>query len=258
MVIGDMETTYFLIPLFFLTALIYSSVGFAGGSTYLALLVLFGFPYDKMPLVALTCNLVVSAGGVYHAAKKGHLNLKRLLPFMVTSVPLAYFGGTMPIGEKWFHLLLGIALAIAGLRLLLFHQDIFRVTIHNNSLSWAIGSISGGFFGFVSGLVGIGGGIFLAPLLYFLRWGHARQIAAAASFFILVNSFSGFLGQVHHLASIEIFFAFADLWPLVLAVFVGGQMGSRLSMGMLSLETMHRVTAVLILLVAVKIFWNIV
>src|SRR3990167_9768783 len=107
-----------LIFFFFLTALVYSSVGFGGGSTYLALLALFNFPYLLMPQVSLICNLIVVSGGVYHHIKTKHFSLRPVFPFIITSIPFAYWGGSILISKRLFLFLLAFSLAMAGTRLL--------------------------------------------------------------------------------------------------------------------------------------------
>lgn len=246
-----MDQLITMIPLFFLTAMIYSSVGFAGGSTYLALLFLFSFPYYQIPQIALILNLVVVSGGLYHYIKAGHLSFKKTLPFIVTSIPLAYLGGRIPVGKTLFLVLLGISLTAAGVRLLFTNSLDNPVAVKMNRLQTVLPLFLGAIFGFVSGLVGIGGGIFLAPILYLLRWDNGRSIAATSCFFIFVNSLSGLIGQwgkAGTYGSIPLL--------LILAVFLGGQIGSRLSIGSLSLNTLQRTTAVLILIVAGRIFWG--
>lgn len=249
-----METPfYYLIPLFFVTALIYSSVGFGGGSTYLALLVLFNFPYESMPKVALLCNLVVVSGGLYHYVKNRHLSIHLILPFIVTSIPFAYLGGKTPIQKPTFLLLLAISLVATGLRLLFTDQSSPAETQLSSKKMWMAGLPLGAFLGFFSGSVGIGGGIFLAPILYFLGWGNAREIAAGSCFFIFVNSLSGLLGQLNkgNLAiENELIF------PLIFTVFIGGQIGSKLSVGRIPLMSLQRITAVLILFVSAKMLWR--
>lgn len=245
-----------LVPLFFLTALIYSMAGFGGGSTYLALLVLFGLPYESIPKIALLCNLVVVSGSFIHFYRRGHFSLTRVLPFVLTSIPLAYLGGRIPISEDLFMILLGLTLAIAGLHLLLksVRPELVEGRICGSTSSprtiVGIGVAVGGAVGFLSGLVGIGGGIFLAPILYFLRWGDARQIAATACFFILVNSAAGLLGQ---LTKVGMTVSWSEMLPLAIAVLIGGQIGSRFAVGKMPLMSLQRVTAAIILLVAMRI-----
>jgi uncharacterized protein len=243
-----------LVPLFFSTALVYSIAGFGGGSTYLALLVIFGLPYELIPKIALLCNLVVVSGGLYHFHRAGYVSIQRLLPFVIASIPFAYLGGRLPVSKEIFLLLLGITLALAGLRLLLTPKIVRQPSAMTGKKLWSVGLPLGATLGFISGLVGIGGGIFLSPILYFLGWGHARHIAAAASFFIFVNSLFGLWGQ---LAKGSTFVAGSEwLLPLALAVFLGGQIGSRLSVGKISLGKLQKVTAALILVVAGRIFWT--
>ncbi len=245
--------TPFLIFLFFITALIYSLVGFGGGSTYLALLILFHFPFETIPKIALVCNIVVVLGGVIQFAKGGHLKIKKILPFVLLSIPFSYLGGAMVIDKTLFLILLGLSLAAAGLRLLFFHDAKRCGTILQRKGEAAIGFLTGGVLGFLSGLVGIGGGIFLAPLLYFLKWGNPKEIAAASSFFIFVNSISGLLGQFSKKGE---GLDFLTLIPFVLAVFLGGQIGSRLGAEKISFLKLQQLTASLILYVSFRIFWG--
>ncbi|MBI2340935.1 MAG: sulfite exporter TauE/SafE family protein [Deltaproteobacteria bacterium] len=261
------STIYLMIPLFFLTALIYSSVGFGGGSTYLALLVLFAFPFEQIPRIALICNLVVVSGGLCHYIKNRQLSFKAVIPFAAASVPMAYVGGMLPVGKTLFLILLGISLMCAGLRLL-FVKRFDRSTVrsfdgsdpnyrtvalsHHRTITLPLGAA----LGFLSGLTGLGGGIFLAPILYFLRWGDARQIAAMSCFFIFVNSLAGLIGQFSKNVGAQFIEPAGLMVPLVIAVFLGGQIGTRLSLGKLAPVHLQRITAILILSVAAKIFWG--
>lgn len=243
---------------FFLTALVYSSAGFGGGSTYLALLALFNFPYLLMPKVALLCNLVVVSGGVYHHIKTNHFSFRPVFPFIITSIPFAYWGGSILISKRVFLFLLALSLAVAGGRLLFLKEPPKEKTKPSWKMAMCIGLPLGALLGFVSGMIGIGGGIFLAPVLYFLGWGTGHQIAAGASFFILVNSLFGLMGHLNKgllLSSNELLSGNEWILPLVLAVFVGGQIGSRLSVGRISVSHLQRITALLILSVSARIFW---
>ncbi|MFH1262998.1 MAG: sulfite exporter TauE/SafE family protein [Pseudomonadota bacterium] len=242
-----------LVPLFFLTALVYSAAGFGGGSTYVALLLLFSLPHTVAPKIALLCNLVVVSGGVIHYVKGGWLPFRRVLPFVVGSVPAAYFGGRYPIAKETFLILAAFSLAVAGLALFFSGRGMEERISKRFVREVPIGLVAGAILGFLGGVVGIGGGIFLAPLLYFLRWGNARQIAAASSFFILVNSLSGLAGQFQKSAYA---YDLATIVPLAAAVFLGGQIGSRLSVGRLPLVAIQRTTACLILFVAGRLFWT--
>ncbi|MEO8142431.1 MAG: sulfite exporter TauE/SafE family protein, partial [Sphingomicrobium sp.] len=184
-----------LLPgLFFLTALLYALVGFGGGSTYTALLVLAGTDYRAVPVISLLCNILVVTVGTWRFARAGHLDLKRSWPLFVTSVPAAWLGGRLEIGETLFVGLLAGALLAAGL-LMLWQPYWERATEASaNGRHW-VEPAAGGALGFMAGVVGIGGGIFLAPLLYLLRWGPPKAIAATCAAFILVNSLAGLAGQ---------------------------------------------------------------
>jgi uncharacterized protein len=248
-----MSDILYLAPLFFLTALLYSTAGFGGGSTYLALLLLFQFPYTAVPKIALICNLIVVSGGLYHYVRERLLPVRRVLPFVVASIPCAFLGGRIPIAKELFLALAALSLGIAGVRLLFVGKGVKRADPPTGAVLWSAGLGAGGIFGFVGGLVGIGGGIFLAPLLYFLRWGEAREIAAMSSFFIFVNSFSGLLGQFQKSGFT---YDIGLMLPLGGAVLLGGQIGTRLSIGHLSPKVLQRITALLVLWVAGGIVWK--
>lgn len=248
-----MECLPFLMPLFFLTALVYSSVGFGGGSTYLALLVLFQIPYPMIPKIALVCNIVVVAGGLYHYVRTKNLDWRSVLPFALSSVPCAYWGGKIHLSKNLFLFLLASSLLAAGLRMLLARKLVAQTRQIGTGMVWTAGLSTGAILGLLSGMVGIGGGIFLSPLLYFLGWGKPKEIAAAASFFIFVNSIAGLSG---HWMKEPVSFSLEGLWLLVVAVFFGGQIGSRWSVGKLSPIRLQQMTALLILVVATRIFWG--
>lgn len=246
--------TLWLTTLFFLTALLYASVGFGGGSTYLALLVIANFPYQHMPKVALVCNLIVVTGGLYHYYYSGLISLRKIMPFVILSVPMAFLGGRISLPKEPFLILLGASLACAAIRMFIGHSTVNCESPKKQYLNHPGQLLTGGILGFVSGLVGIGGGIFLAPLLYLTKWGNAREIAAAASFFIFVNSLSGLFGQItkNNFLNMEL----APLIYLSLAVFAGGQIGSHLSISRLSLIHLQRLTAVFMLYASGQIFWG--
>ncbi|MDX1386804.1 MAG: sulfite exporter TauE/SafE family protein, partial [bacterium] len=145
----------YLLPLFFLTALIYSTVGFGGGSTYLALLALFSFPYEAMPKVALVCNLVVVTGGCYFFFRQGYFSPKKILPFIVTSIPAAYLGGRIPLGKETFTFLLALSLLFAAFRMLISQKDFEGNSDLSWKKAWWVGIPAGALLGALSGLVGI-------------------------------------------------------------------------------------------------------
>lgn len=242
---------------FFITALLYAAVGFGGGSTYIALLLLSGVSYAVLPSIALICNIIVVSGGAYHAARAGHLNLRRAAPFVALSVPLAFLGGLIAVPLALFTALLAGALLLAGLRLALIRPlaDQSMTARENAAL---IGLPIGGALGFLSGMVGIGGGIFLAPILYFLRWDGPKPIAATCSLFILVNSLAGLAGQMTKLGAAGQISDVLAFWPLMLAVLLGGQIGAMGAHGWLDRALIQRLTAGLILFVAARLFYGLI
>jgi hypothetical protein len=237
-----------LIFFFLLTALLYASVGFGGGSTYNALLILHGTDYQIVPAIALVCNILVVAGGVWRFGQAGHIQLGKIAPWIAASIPFAWIGGRLPIPETLFVGILGLALAAAGARLLL-QRNVPEAAATRPRSTWLAAPI-GAALGFLSGIVGIGGGIFLAPILHLLRWDNAQSIAGACSLFILANSISGLAGQLAKLSDLAMIEAFAAYWPLIPAILIGGQIGSHLGSTRLSEGLLRRLTAVLVLYVA--------
>lgn len=243
-----------MIVLFLLTAALYASVGLGGGSTYIALLAAWGVPHAEIPQISLLCNMVVVSGGCFYFFRSGHGDLKRLLPFLIASMPMAYLGGRIPISKTVFMTLLGVTLFAAGIRLLVSRHVNVRLDRETRHI-WTWGLLSGAILGVVSGLVGIGGGIFLAPILYFLRWDDAKGIAAVTSLFILLNSLSGLFGQI---AKGGFTVAPSVILPLIAAVLVGGQMGSMLAVHRLPPLRIQQLTGVFILSVAIQTLWKVV
>jgi len=244
-----------LAALFFITALLYASVGFGGGSTYTALLIVFGAPLYLVPIISLACNVTVVTGNTYTFAQANLIEWKKLLPVITFSVPAAWAGGRLQISEQVFVALLAAALLIAGLRLLLSPAPGEDTKAHKPLPAWGA-AITGSGIGFYSGMVGIGGGIFLAPVLYALKWGTARQIAAGCSLFILVNSLAGMTGQFMKLSGSGSVTELLTYWPLLPAVFIGGVIGIRLGALSLPKLALKRLTGVLILTVATRLSYG--
>ncbi|WP_373487925.1 sulfite exporter TauE/SafE family protein [Blastomonas sp.] len=239
---------------FALTALLYASVGFGGGSTYNALLVLADTDYRLLPSIALVCNIIVVTGGTIRFAQAGAVPWRPLLPILLLSAPCAWAGGRLPVEKSLFIALLGIALLLAGL--LMLAQRAPKASADSKPrLPW-IGIPIGMGVGFFSGIVGIGGGIFLAPVLHLLRWASARPIAASASLFILVNSLAGLIGQVMKQDAAATIGQISGYWPLFAAVFVGGQIGSIAGAHILPHSVIRIGTAILILYVAGQLLWQ--
>ena len=241
---------------FFLTALAYATVGFGGGSTYNALLVLADVDYRLLPAIALICNLIVVSGGVWRFSQSGALSVRRLSPFLLASIPAAWIGGRLPISETLFIGILGFALALSGARMLMMKPSEDANSSTTRETKWLLSLSIGAVIGLIAGLVGIGGGIFLAPILYLMRWGNAQQIAAACSLFIFANSLSGLSAQLIKLGDMDLLTRASEFWPLPIVVLIGGQIGSWLGAGKLKSNWMQMGTAILILYVAARLLWK--
>ena len=240
--------------LFFVTAILYSSVGFGGGSTYLALLLIWDIPYYIFPVIALFCNVIVVSGNSVNYVRTGNFNRQILIPYLIGSIPLAFIGGSINLDKNIFELILFIVLSFAGILLLInsnfYEENYLKIKKINKIISILIGAI----IGFISGVVGIGGGIFLSPILFLLRAGYPRQIATSASIFILINSISGILGQITKQNVINEIVAY---WYLFLVVFIGGQLGNFLNLKFLSNKLLTIITSGLVIFVAIRIGFKI-
>ena len=239
----------FLAILFLVTATFYSSVGFGGGSTYLALLLIWGIPYSIFPVIALSCNIIVVSGNCFNYIKAGNLNLKLLLPYLIGSIPLAYIGGSLSVEKKIFEILLFLVLLLAGSLLLFNFKSYNSLNQSYRRIPKTISVLIGGIIGFVSGIVGIGGGIFLSPILFLLKTAKPKHIVTSASLFILINSIFGIIGQ---LTKNEVLDQIKDYWFLLIVVLIGGQIGNFLNLKIFPTRVMALITAVLVLFVAVR------
>jgi uncharacterized membrane protein YfcA len=227
---------------FFATALLYASVGFGGGSTYTALLALVGTNFKLLPIISLACNVVVVTGSTIRFARGRQVPWKAALLLSLVAAPMAFLGGLTPIREKTFLLLLGASLVVAGLSLLLPRAP-ERDAVPSPLARWM--PIAAAPLGYLAGLVGIGGGIFLAPLLHLTRWDNARRIAATTSLFILINSVTGLVGQLTKNGPERFGEALAGALPLLIAVVIGGQLGSLLAIRFLPEKVIRWLTSAL-------------
>ena len=235
--------------LFFITSILYSSVGFGGGSTYLALLLIWDVPYYIFPVIALFCNIIVVTGNSINYVRAGNHNIKLLIPFLIGSIPLAFFGGTLLINKEIFEILLFLVLSIAGVLLLINNKSYEDKNIIIKKLNLFFSILVGSVLGFISGVVGIGGGIFLSPILFLLKADKPKNIVTTASLFILINSISGILGQFTKktvLDEIQLY------WPLFLAVLIGGLVGNYLNLKIFSNRILAIITSLLVIFVAIR------
>jgi uncharacterized membrane protein YfcA len=239
--------------LFFVTAILYSSVGFGGGSTYLALLLIWEMPYFIFPLIALSCNIIVVSGNCFNYIRAGNLNLKLLIPYLIGSIPLAFIGGSLPIEKKLFEILLFLVLTVAGISLLFNFKSYDDKEKNYRKVPIVISILIGGVLGFISGVVGIGGGIFLSPILFVIRAGKPKHIVTIASLFILINCLSGIIGQLTKNAVLG---EIQNYWFLLLAVLIGGQVGNFLNLKVFPTRVLAFVTAGLVLFIAIRMAYK--
>ena len=240
--------------LFFVTAVLYSSVGFGGGSTYLALLLIWGIPYFIFPVVALSCNVIVVSGNCFNYIRAGNLNLKLLIPYLIGSIPLAYIGGSLPIEKQLFKILLFLTLLFAGILLLFNFKSYDDKEESYRKVPIPFSILIGAVLGFISGVVGIGGGIFLSPILFLIRAGRPRHIITTASLFILINSISGIVGQ---LTKNAVLIEIPNYWYLLVAVLIGGQVGNFLNLKIFPTRILSLVTALLVIIVSIRMGFKI-
>ena len=242
-----MITIEYLPYIFFIIALFYSSVGFGGGSSYLAIMSLFLTNFYEIRSTALILNICVVTIGTLIFIRNKVFDLKTFWPFLVSSIPLAYLGAQLKLSQQVFFLILGSSLILSGIAMMLRYIQA-KLVSHEFSLIKKLGL--GGSVGLLAGVSGIGGGIFLSPTLNLLNWANPRTVASLASVFILVNSISGLVG----LTVADTFQVDLDLiWKLILAVVLGGSIGSYLSNKKFNLRFLGGLTAVLVIYVGLKL-----
>lgn len=240
-----------VVTLTFLVALIYSSVGHGGASGYLAILSFFSFSHETMAASALCLNILVAGLSFFIYGRAKHFSWKLTRPFVLASVPAALIGGFIKISSSLYAMLLAGALSFAGLRLLL-HIDQSPGRAERSPL-FGTATTMGGLIGLLSGIVGVGGGIFLSPILILFRWADPKKTAAIAAFFILVNSISGLIGR-----SLRGSLHLTHGWPwMVLAAFLGGILGSRLGAHHFSPAWLRRILAFVLFLAVFKLIHSI-
>ena len=231
-----------LVIIFLLIAFAYSSVGLGGGSSYTAIMAVTGVSMVFIPTVSLFLNVLVSTLGTYHFTRHKHVNLKLLVPFLVSSMPMSFIGGSLQLDKEIFQYILLVSLLLVVMRIYLWDQISLRIEI-NERQKLRISIFSGGLLGLIAGIVGIGGGIYLVPLILLFNLGTVKEAAGCAVIFVFLNSTMGLLGRANQYQITEII----NYWPLVLAVIVGGYLGSRLGSVSLSPKIMEKVLGGIIL-----------
>jgi uncharacterized membrane protein YfcA len=234
--------------LFFLIALLYASVGFGGGSSYIAILLLAGLAIPDIRLTALICNIIVVSGSCVHFIRAGLIPWKMVWPIVLFSVPMAFVGGMIQLDGPIYKIVASLMLILASV--LMFVQ--LEKNVPKKDLSQGMLSGIGGGIGLLSGAIGIGGGIFLSPILHLMQWQTAKVISATASFFILINSIAGIAGQMTNVVSID-----GDtLKVLGIAVLAGGQLGNYVNLKILDQDKVRFFTAILIGVIGLRILWS--
>lgn len=232
---------YFLAILFFIVAFIYSSVGLGGGSSYTALMAIFSINSLAIPLVSLTLNILVTSIGSFNFIRNKHAKIKLILPFLISSVPMAYLGGALQVPKEMFYWILLISLIFVAARIYFWKSISMQLGLTNKG-KIIISLITGSILGLIAGIVGIGGGIYLVPLIIILGLGSEKEAAACGAIFIWLNSASGLLSRLQY-NSIDL----TNYTPLIVAVIAGGALGSYMGSFRFSAKQMDKILGIVIL-----------
>ena len=242
------ENIYLFLVLLPIVAFLYASVGHGGASGYLALMALFSFAPETMKPTALVLNLFVAGISFYYYFKGGYFNKKLFLSFAVASIPLAYLGGTIEIDASVYKKILAVLLVFAILKMLnIFGKESDSV---KEVKLWQ-GLIVGGVIGFFSGLIGIGGGIILTPIILLLHWGNMKEAAAVSALFIWVNSAAGLVGQLSSGVKLE-----TETFVLVVIALIGGVLGGYLGSKKINNQNLRYILAFVLAIACVKLVFT--
>lgn len=228
----------------------YASVGHGGASGYLALMVLFSFATEDTRIIALTLNLFVAGISFYSFYKKGHFNFKLFLPFIIGSIPAAFIGGMVEVDPIWYKRILGAFLLIATIRFVLQKKEKDAITKVNFTLAILIGATIGLF----SGMIGIGGGIILSPVILLFGWGNLKETAAVSALFIFVNSALGLAGNYFHDFSLNISLNNQTFLLIIALAILGGTLGSQWGSKLKNNEVLKYLLAFVLAVASIKLW----
>ncbi|MFK5914431.1 MAG: sulfite exporter TauE/SafE family protein [Woeseiaceae bacterium] len=236
-----LNSPYFLALLFFIVALVYSSVGLGGGSSYTALMAIFGISSLAIPMVSLSLNIFVTSVGSYNFIRNKHAKIKLILPFLISSIPMAYLGGTFQVSKEIFYWMLWLSLIFVAARIYLWKNVSIEINI-SQTQKIVLSLIAGLVLGLIAGIIGIGGGIYLVPLIIILGLGSEKEAAACGVIFIWLNSCAGLLSRMQYNA-IDL----TQYIPLIIAVIAGGAIGSYMGSFKLSPKVMDKILGTVVL-----------
>lgn len=237
--------------LFFLVAFLYSTVGHGGASGYLAVLSLFAFTPNEMSTTALLLNIVVAGIAFSSYARSGHFSPRLVMPFLLGSIPFAFVGGSIRVSPSVYGILLAAALLFAAFRLFGEFKQPVSGSIDRESPSMLVGVPVGACIGLLSGIVGVGGGIFLSPLILLAGWADARRTSAVSACFIVLNSIAAILAR-----GVQGNFSLGNVFPFMIAAVLGGMIGSSWGAKKLSNRVLRRLLAAVLVIAAGKLVLN--
>jgi len=237
----------FIAIIFFIIAFVYSSVGLGGGSSYTAMMAIMGFSVLAIPMVSLSLNLIVTTIGSFNFIRNRHAQWRLILPFLVTSIPMSYFGGSLQVSKEFFYWVLLISLCIVAARIYLWQEMKYEIGLGSRG-KLILSLIAGSLLGLIAGIAGIGGGIYLVPLIIILGLGNEKQAAACGAIFVWLNSSFGLLSRLqYNPMELDIFIY------LVVAVVTGGVLGSYLGAFKFSAKSMDKILGIIILVAIVAL-----
>ena len=239
-----LSSPYYLAIISFIVALVYSSVGLGGGSAYTALMALSGMSVLAIPMLSLTLNIIVTSFASYNFIRKGHGSIRLITPFLISSIPMAYLGGAIKVSPETFYWILLVSLLFVIMRIYFWKETRLSIEMDKRTKLF-ISVMAGSLLGLVSGIVGIGGGVYLIPLIIILGLGSQKEAAACGAIFICLNSVSGLISRLQY-NSVNI----AEYLPIIIAVVIGGSIGSYMGAGKLSATMMEKILGLVIVVAA--------